>query len=140
MRSIPDDIPEITAFLIDELSKKTNKTPKTCSREAMNALQNYQWPGNVRELKNVIERALIIAEGREIQLHHLPLGIVGSDKKAENSSLYIPILRNAVAEAEKKAITKALAFTKGNKVKTAQMLGIHRTVLYQKIKRYEIHV
>jgi transcriptional regulator with PAS, ATPase and Fis domain len=140
LRSIPDDIPEITAFLIDELSKKTNKTPKTCSREAMNALQNYQWPGNVRELKNVIERAMIIAEGREIQLHHLPLGIVGSDKKAENASLYIPLLRNAVAEAEKKAITKALAYTKGNKVKTAQMLGIHRTVLYQKIKRYEIHV
>lgn len=140
LRSIPDDIPEITAFLIDELSKKTNKTPKTCSREAMNALQNYQWPGNVRELKNVIERAMIIAEGREIQLHHLPLGIVGSDKKAENASLYIPLLRNSVAEAEKKAITKALAFTKGNKVKTAQMLGIHRTVLYQKIKRYEIHV
>jgi transcriptional regulator with PAS, ATPase and Fis domain len=140
LRSIPDDIPEITAFLIDELSKKTNKTPKTCNREAMNALQNYQWPGNVRELKNVIERAMIIAEGREIQLHHLPLGIVGSDKKAENASLYIPFLRNSVAEAEKKAITKALAFTKGNKVKTAQILGIHRTVLYQKIKRYEIHV
>lgn len=140
LRSIPEDIPEITAFLIDELSKKTNTTPKTCSREAMKALQNYQWPGNVRELKNVIERAIIITEGREIQLHHLPLGIVGSDKKAENASLSIPLLRSSVAEAEKKAITKALAFTKGNKVKTAQMLGIHRTVLYQKIKRYEIHV
>lgn len=138
LRSIPGDIPEITAFLVAELSQKSHSPPKTFSHEAMKALQQYQWPGNVRELRNFIERALIVAEGPVIHLHHLPSLVVESDKKLSNPPTTIAPLRNAVAEAEKKAIAEVLDFTKGNKVKAAQILGIHRTVLYQKIKRYQI--
>jgi transcriptional regulator with PAS, ATPase and Fis domain len=139
LRLIPEDIPDIASFLIAELSEKTNERPKTISPEAMNVLQRYQWPGNVRELKNVIERALIIADGPMVKLYHLPLRIVESDQKSDGNLLkHMGPLRNAVAEAEKKAITEVLGITKGNKVKAAQILKIHRTVLYQKIKRYHI--
>jgi len=139
LRAIPDDIPEITSFVIAELSEKTQMPAKAVSPEAMAALQRYPWPGNVRELKNVIERGMIVSEGREIQLKHLPLRIAELDQKADGKPLKsISPLRDVVADAEKKVISEALNFTGGNKVKTAQMLGIHRTILYQKIKRYHI--
>jgi len=139
LRSIPEDIPEITSFVIAELSEKNQMPLKTVSHEAMAALRRYHWPGNVRELKNIIERGMIVSEGREIQLKHLPLRIAESDQKAGGRSLRsVSHLRDAVADAEKKIISEALEYTGGNKVKTAQMLGIHRTILYQKIKRYHI--
>jgi len=82
---------------------------------------------------------MIIAEDSEIQLQHLPSRIAEPGKQVNtNQFKYITSLRNVVTEAEKKAIAEVLEFTKGNKVKAAKILGIHRTVLYQKIKRYNI--
>lgn len=139
LRSIPEDIPEIASFLINELSQKEKMPAKIVSRAAMIALQRYPWPGNVRELRNVVERALIIAEGPEIQLRHLPSRIAGLVQKSSSSpQKYIAPLRDAVSEAETKAIIEAIRSVGGNKLKAAKILGVHRTVLYQKIKKYNI--
>lgn len=142
LRSIPDDIPEISRFIIEELSAKTSIPVKSVAPEVTAAMQRYNWPGNVRELKNVIERAMIIAEGSVILLEHLPLGIaeLGGVHKfgAEPSLRYMAPLRDVILDTEKKTITEALKHTGGNKVRAAKILGIHRTILYQKIKRYKI--
>jgi transcriptional regulator with PAS, ATPase and Fis domain len=141
LRSISEDIPEIASFLISELSEKTKMSPKRVSPEAMAALKQYDWPGNVRELRNVIERAMIIADGPEILLLHLPARIADLvGKSGSGSAKRITHLRDAVADAERRVINDVLRFTEGNKVKAAKLLGVHRTVLYQKMKRYNIPI
>ncbi len=139
LRSIPEDIPEIAFFLINQLSQKENMPAKTISSTAMAALQRYPWPGNVRELRNVIERALIITESPEIHVQHLPTRIrEASLKSVVTPQRHIAPLRDAVAEAEKKVIVEAIRSAGGNKLKAARVLGVHRTILYQKIKKYNI--
>jgi transcriptional regulator with PAS, ATPase and Fis domain len=139
LRSIPEDIPEITSFLMNELSQKENIPVKMISKEAMTALQRYPWPGNVRELRNVVERAMIIAEGPEIQSRHLHSRITEFGKKSSDiPQTHLTSLRDAAAEAEKKVIIEAINAVGGNKSRAAKILGVHRTVLYQKIKRYGI--
>ncbi len=139
LRCIPEDIPEIAAFLINQMSRKENMPAKTISRAAMIALQRHSWPGNVRELRNVLERALIIADAPEIQLQHLPsrIGELGQ-KSSTSPQKYIAPLRDAAAEAERRVIIEAIRSVGGNKLKAAKILGVHRTVLYQKIKKYNI--
>ncbi|MEN6465912.1 MAG: sigma 54-interacting transcriptional regulator [Syntrophaceae bacterium] len=141
LRAIPGDIPEISRFMIQELSGKTSIPAKTMSGEVAAAMQRYHWPGNVRELRNVIERAMIVAEGPEILLEHLPPGIAElgrlSNGGAESARHMAP-LREVVLEAERRTISEVLKHTGGNKVRAARILGIHRTILYQKIKRYKI--
>jgi transcriptional regulator with PAS, ATPase and Fis domain len=143
LRSIPEDIPEITLSIIEELSRNANSPVKTISAKAMAAMQRYKWPGNVRELRNVIERAIIIAEGSMLQIEHLPvsiaeLGHMHNSSGAAFSRSYVAPLRDIISDTERKIITETLRHTGGNKVKAAKILGIHRTILYQKIKRYKI--
>lgn len=142
LRSIPEDIPEISYFIIEEISEKTNIPEKAIAEEAMAAMMRYHWPGNVRELRNVIERAMIIAEGPAILLEHLPmsigeLGQIRSPGTVE-SLRYIAPLRDIIFDTERKTITEVLKYTGGNKLRAAKILGIHRTILYQKIKKYKI--
>jgi transcriptional regulator with PAS, ATPase and Fis domain len=141
LRHISEDIPEIANFLISELSEKTKMPTKRVSPEAMAALKQYDWPGNVRELRNVVERAMIIADGPEILLQHLPSRITDIvAKSVKLSARQISSLRDAVVDVERRVINDMLRFTGGNKVKAAKLLGVHRTVLYQKMKRYSIPI
>ncbi len=138
LRSIPEDIPAIALYLMEELSEKMTAVPASISDDAMEALKRYSWPGNVRELRNVLERAMITAEGDTILFKDLPTRIREYSKGKEEMKSFAGPLRVTVAEAEKKAIAEALQFVGGNKVKAAKLLGVHRTALYQKIKRYKI--
>src|SRR5262249_48658249 len=72
LREHRDDIPLLVQHLIDELSRRHNKTARIISTEAMEALFGYHWPGNIRELRNVIERAVVICEADQIEKRHLP--------------------------------------------------------------------
>jgi transcriptional regulator with PAS, ATPase and Fis domain len=140
LRLIPEDIPDIASFLINELHQKDKLPVKTITRSAMTALQQYRWPGNVRELRNVIERALIITEGPDITIEHLPTRIREVIQKSPNHTPLKQIvpLRDAVAETESKVIRDAIQSVGGNKKKAAKILGVHRTILYKKIKKYNI--
>jgi len=101
------------------------------SRAALRTVEQYDWPGNVRELKNTLWRAALLAEGAEIQPHHLALPVprlAGPGAEA----------RVTLADAERAAIADALTATGGNRVHAAQRLGIARSTLLEKIKRLGI--
>ena len=96
------------------------------SAAAQRAITRYPWPGNVRELKNTLWRAALLAEGAPIEPRHLSLPQIASHSAAGPLTL---------AEAEQLAIAAALRATEGNKVHAAQMLGIARSTLLEKLKR-----
>ncbi len=103
---------------------------------AEQALEGYEWPGNVRELSNVLERALSSTEGDRVRRHDFPFFLQGH---TQNDSVYKKAsLRDVQVRAEAKAIREALIETGYNKAQAAKLLGIHRTLLYKKMKRYGI--
>ena len=105
-------------------------------KEAEKALRNYEWPGNVRELSNVLERVISALEGGTIHLQNLPFYIYGSRKKSPKGNP--SSLKEVYAKTEKEAIRYALKETNYNKARAAKVLGIHRTLLYKKMKKYKL--
>jgi transcriptional regulator with PAS, ATPase and Fis domain len=139
LRDISEDIPEISEFLINQLRDRITSGPTRISDEAMALMKVYRWPGNVRELRNVIERAMFTSEGMEIKVEDLPSRIRDLKGNGESAPDRVVHLRNALEGAEKKIIMDALRRTGGNKVKAANLLGIHRTVLYYKMKQLNLN-
>ena len=136
LREIKEDIPGIAYHLLSKMSSKGRDFPTRISPEAMAKLVAYNWPGNVRELQNVVERAATVCKNSTLKEEHLPSEI--SDGPVENvrfTSAPSP-LREAVAKAEKRAIELALEFSGNSRTEASRILGIHRTGLYQKMKRY----
>jgi len=136
LRDIKEDIPGIAYHLLSKMSAKGRDFPSRISAEAMAKLVAYNWPGNVRELQNVVERAATVCKNSTLKEEHLPSEI--SDSPVENvrfTSAPSP-LREAVAKAEKRAIELALEFSGNSRTEASRILGIHRTGLYQKMKRY----
>ena len=136
LRKMKDDIPLLVKHLLDDLNKDSMKNVTKISREAMTALSNYSWPGNVRELRNSIERALIVCKGNEIELEDLPDMIRGRFDPAMPANGSIPLLKDIIEDAERRVIARALKHTGNNKRKSARLLGINRSGLYNKIKKY----
>jgi two-component system NtrC family response regulator len=130
LRQRKEDIILLAENFIKIFSARMNKRIKGMSKEFINHLQQQEWKGNIRELKNVIERAVILAEEPELKPEHLPLELQYSST-ASNASLDI-------ASVEKAHIQKVLHYTKGNKTKTAELLGIGLTTLYRKLEEYKI--
>ena len=96
----------------------------------MKLLKLHAWKGNIRELRNVLERATIITDEKEILPEHLPFEIQNQDKTNQ------PNL--TLAGVEKKHIEKVLQYRQGNKTKAAESLGIGLTTLYRKMEEYHI--
>ena len=117
----------------------------------MRALVNYEWLGNVRELENAIERAVIIASGRQIELDDLPEAISKRAFEAfaqarqerakaasEGNSIGIELeLPAAMDEIEKQVIEATLDYTDGDKSRAARLLNIGRKTLYRKLEQYQ---
>ena len=130
LRERREDIPELVDFA---LSKCRNRLAKTVrfSKEAMTALLQYDYPGNVRELENIVERGATLAASDVIEKDDLPSVIF---KKTEsNGSLS---LAEVVAGAEKEHIIRTLGLANGNKTKAAELLGISRKTLWEKMNTY----
>ena len=134
LRERPDDILLIANYLIKKISKDLNKKIVGISKDAEYYLKNYSWQGNIRELENTLERAINVIENSDIiSTNDLPQQITGI---VENK--IIKSLEQTMKIAEKQAITDALKASNGNKTKTAKILGIGRTSLYEKILKYNI--
>lgn len=106
--------------------------------EALACLGDHSWPGNVRELENALERAINVAPGDQILLEHLPDNLAPMKKSQlpmESGATELSTLRQ---ETERQMIIDTLNTHKRNVVKTARVLGISRSTLYNKIKQYEI--
>lgn len=135
LRERKEDIPELCRYFLDEFSKERNE-PLKMSDQAVHALMEYDYPGNVRELKNIIERISVLATESVIEPWHLPADFVrSSDVTTEPFSLN---LSAALAVSEKAVILKALRMTGGKRAQAAELLGISRKNLWEKLKQHKL--
>jgi PAS domain S-box-containing protein len=136
LRERRSDIIPIARHLLKNLAYEATLFELQVNQEAEVTLKKYDWPGNVRELSNVLERTLSTLEGNTIHLTDLPFYLHNNRKhlaKPNRTSI-----KEAQAKAEKKAILLALMDTNNNKAKAAKLLGIHRTLLYKKMKKFNL--
>ncbi|MBW2412280.1 MAG: sigma 54-interacting transcriptional regulator [Deltaproteobacteria bacterium] len=136
LRQRKGDIIPIARHLLISMAQEANLVQINIGKEAEKALRNYEWPGNVRELSNVLERVISALEGETIHLQDLPFYIYGSRKKSHKGNP--SSLKEVYAKTEKEAIRYALKETNNNKARAAKILGIHRTLLYKKMKKYKL--
>ncbi|MEA3545914.1 MAG: sigma-54 dependent transcriptional regulator [Thermodesulfobacteriota bacterium] len=135
LRERKDDIAELTDFFLQKFGEERGLT-FTLATDAFQVLKKYPFPGNVRELRNLLERMTVLAPAPKIQLWDLPIEIRGVEESlAEKGEVN---LAAAVAVAEKKCIRSALMKTGGNKTVAAEVLGISRKNLWEKMKQYGI--
>src|SRR5690606_25883930 len=133
------DIPLLAEHFLGQFNEQTGKHIKGLSEEALTLMQQYRWPGNVRELVNVIERATVLAKGERIMPADLPESL-RRDATAPDVSAGLQggSLKTALASPERQIIIDALEANGWNRQNTAKMLGINRTTLYKKMKRFDI--
>ena len=136
LRKRKSDIIPIARHLLRSLAQEAALPDIRMDSDTEHALKRHLWPGNVRELSNVLERTLSRLEGDTITPRELPLYLTRVPKGSD--SLNPSSIRAVQAIAEKKAILKALEETGFNKARAAELLGIHRTLLYKKMKRHDI--
>ena len=128
-----EDIPELIDLFLAMANKELRKNVKSISKEAKTILMNYKWPGNIRELKNVIERAVIISQSDSLDVENLPMELIKGEQLPQKGNF------KKISEMEQDYIKKVLDYTAGNKSEAAKILGISRSTLFEKIKRYNIH-
>jgi PAS domain S-box-containing protein len=136
LRERGDDIVYLARHLLQQILGGSGQSLVDLTPTAEALLKQHTWPGNVRELNNVIERTMATLEGDRISSADLPFYLHRGQKSRGNGQS--SLLKEVVAKAEKSAIQDALKITAYNKVKAAELLGIHRTLLYKKITRYNI--
>jgi DNA-binding NtrC family response regulator len=132
------DIPLLANHFLKMYCAQHNKKKFALTDETLGYLERYPWPGNVRELENVIERAVLLSKGTLITADDLPPAI--KEERPVSGTEYKPIsLKKAIAEPEKSIIRQALEHHHWNRQATAEALGINRTTLFKKMKRYDLY-
>ncbi|MDR3633095.1 MAG: sigma-54 dependent transcriptional regulator [Isosphaeraceae bacterium] len=135
-----EDIPELAERILRRLERKYGWPGLSLSPEALTAIRSNPWPGNVRQLENALARAAIAARGRVILAEHLDVDAPASvpvSPDAVESAEPLP-LRALLAEVERRAIQQALAATGGNRTRAAELLGISRRQLFDKVREYDL--
>ena len=141
LRKRSEDIPELAEFFLRRFNDETGRNLQGYTPRALEQLLRYRWPGNVRELKNVIERAVVLATGEYIDHEDLVLSTLKTAGDTESGAPsgftqgYIP---QSLADIEREHILRTLNSTSWNKSRAAGILGIERSTLDRKIKRYDL--
>jgi DNA-binding NtrC family response regulator len=141
LRKRKQDIPPLIAAFVKQFAQQLGKPEPDISPEAFQKLLDYSWPGNVRELQNAIEYAVVLARQEMIEVKELPAEIQLPTALQQAELAGLP--RSGVQsldDVERTAIIQALAECHGNKKKAAELLGIQRPTLYNKMKRYAIEL
>jgi len=150
LRDRPEDVHPLVIHFLEHYKQKIGRFISGISKDALQALMTYQWAGNVRELENAVERAVIIASGRQIELEDLPEAIgrtvleerdrikverasAASEGRTTTFEVTVP---SSMEEIERLAIEATLDYTKGDKSHAARALGIGRKTLYRKLEQY----
>jgi DNA-binding NtrC family response regulator len=126
LRERKEDIPLLADHFLKKYAAAMNKPVPKLSQAALELLLSYDWPGNVRELENAVERAMVIGRGPEIQPEDFPFQLQAKPAAAGRS----------LEDVERAHIERVLQETGGNLSRTARILGIDRTTLYNKLRRY----
>ena len=134
------DIPLLSEHYLKVFSEQTGRNVMEIDEMAMQAMQHYNWPGNVRELVNVNERAVVLSRESCITVADLPERLFANHEHRANIEAHLggASLKSALTEPERHLIIQALESSGWNRQKTAKTLGINRTTLYKKMKRYDI--
>ncbi len=139
LRERVEDVNPLVEHFLEKLRVRTHKRVDHISPQAMHMLKQYRWPGNVRELENVIEHAMVFADGNTIEIDDLPPVITG---KRNEDHLAIPdgdrSLPDILEDLERQLIMRAYRKAKGVKTETARLLGIKASALYYKLEKYGI--
>jgi transcriptional regulator with PAS, ATPase and Fis domain len=138
LRERKGDISILAENILETLATDLGKSITKISDDVLKTFENYNWPGNIRELSNILERTLYSIEGLEdtIRISHLP--ILFQRQCDKSLKLQTSSWRNIKEVSEKEALLQALRTTNNNKQKAAQLLGIHRTALYKKMKKFNL--
>ncbi len=140
LRERKEDIPLLVNYFLEKFCRTNDKKIKKMSNDAMKALIDYSWPGNVRELENLMERLVLVTDDEVIGLPSLPTEISAPHemviKSPPEGKPLKEVTLQAARQIEKQAITNALAKANGNRSLAAQLLGISRGTLYNKMREY----
>jgi transcriptional regulator with PAS, ATPase and Fis domain len=129
LRQRKQDIPLLAEHFLRRYTQETHRLIDRISREALDEMMLYDWPGNVRELENAIERAVVVGKARQIMLEDLPIVCRAAAAGPQATTL---------EEVEKAHIRQILDDNQWNVARSARVLGIDRSTLYTKIKRYAL--
>ncbi len=139
LRKRPDDIPLLADYFFQRFIGETGRKLRGFTQRALDQMQRYRWPGNVREMKNVIERAIVLAEGDCIDQQDLMLSkLPTTGDTTDVPSVPVDFVPCSLADVERRHILATLRATGWNKSQTASMLGIERSTLDRKIQRYDL--
>ncbi len=151
LRERPEDVPLLADQFVARLARRSGRSVGPLDREILDALCAYAWPGNVRELENSLERALILARGGPVTREHLPFAPAAPQPRATEAPVVGPEMRgdaSSVAEdlsikrrgraLEERLIRLALARTRGNRTRAAELLDLSARALQYKLKEYAI--
>jgi Nif-specific regulatory protein len=131
LRERAGDIGLLADYFVKRYASQLNKPVERCDERALEALARYAWPGNVRELQNVIERAVIMAQGHRIVIDDLGAQFAGIERMTE-------VPRGKRERFERREVVNALRVTGGNVSKAAELLSVHRRQLQRLMQRYGI--
>lgn len=139
LRERLEDIPLLANYFLARAASRSSQELKTLSDDAVRTLMKYHWPGNIRELQNTVERTVILTRGQTIQADDiqlsaldLPKELLSVPEKAQTSP------EQSLEEIEKQHILSVLEETSWNKSKASQILGIERSTLDRKLKKYNV--
>ena len=130
LRQRMEDVPLLVEHFISRFNARLDRQVEGVTDAALSALMAYDYPGNVRELENIVERAFVLCRQGSLDLRHLPRGLVGGAAPAPGV--------DGLERLEASYIMNALRRNGWSRVRTARELGIHKTTLYRKMKKYDI--
>ena len=142
LRERKEDIPLLTQHFLNVFAREMGLSSLSCSDDALAALTEHDFPGNIRELKNVIERALLLSNGRDIASQHLQLDSEASVAPVGESASGSPTMSKDelpldLRAAELAVIEKAMSISDGNVTEAARLLGVHRMKIYRRLEKLE---
>ena len=141
LRERREDIPLLASHFLRKYASENTKPVQGFSTEAMDALTGYEWPGNVRQLQNVVERCVVLASGELIGVDDLPAELRDEETQYKSAVDLLPVqlnLSDTLERIEAALVRRALARADFVQVKAAEMLGISKSLLQYKLKKYNI--
>ncbi len=139
LRERPGDVEELARHFLARAAPRLGRSVTGFSPEAMELLRRHGWPGNVRELQNLVEQALVFADGQEVRAEDLPEGLRRAPARA---ALPVPTgdrpLPEVLDELERQLVLSAFEKARGVKAEAARLLGVKPSALYYKLEKYGI--
>jgi transcriptional regulator with PAS, ATPase and Fis domain len=131
-----EDLPLLAQYLVTKLAEKHERPARFLSPASLEALQFHAWPGNIRELRNVIERAVVICSGEQIERHHFaPYPIDQRERLRNEDTITFPV-GTPIEEVERQMIIRTVKKTRNNQTRAAELLGVSLKTLHNKLNLY----